>query len=86
MAGLLADWAAARPAAWRSRALPPAHLLRIVCDTAPDFDAALAMLHDTPLLNGGTRLAAVMHPAEGRLELAGYEREGRVSEILDLAA
>ena len=166
VAGLLSDWAAARPAAWRSRALPPAHLLRIVCDTAPDFDAALAMLRDTslaasvaftlagtrpgeaaaiertpsrhavrrgaqlamanhwegladpgaprwrenrprharmqalladpvparlgwltpPLLNSGTRLAAVMRPAEGRLELAGYESTGRVSEILDLAA
>jgi hypothetical protein len=166
LAGLLADWAAARPAAWRSRALPPAHLLRIVCDTAPDFDTALAMLRDTPLaapvafslagirpgeaaaiertrdrhavrrgtrvavanhwsglhdpgaprwresrprqgrmeevlaapipedlgwlvppiLNHGTRLAAVMRPASGHLTLAGYEGERRASEILDLAA
>jgi len=166
LAGLLADWAAARPAAWRSRALPPAHLLRIVCDTAPDFDTALAMLRDTPLaasvaftlagtrpgeaaaiertpdrhavrrgprvamanhwaglhdpgaprwresrprqarmesvlageipdglgwlvpplLNHGTRLAALMRPVEGRLTLAGFEGERRVSEVLDLAA
>lgn len=49
LAGLLADWAAARPAAWRSRALPPAHLLRLVCDTAPDFETALAMLRDMPV-------------------------------------
>ena len=166
MAGLLTDWAAARPGAWRSRALPPAHLLRLVCDEAPDFDTALARLRDTPLaaavaftlagthageaaviertpdrhavrrgppvavanhwsgladpgaprwhesrprqarmeallagpvpdalgwlvpplLNRGTRVAAVMRPAEGHLLLAGYEGERRVSEILDLAA
>ena len=166
LAGLLADWAAARPAAWRSRALPPAHLLRIVCDTAPDFDTALTMLRDTPiaasvafslagthpgeaaaiertpdrhavrrgthvamanhwaglhdpgaprwreshprqarmesvlagaipdglgwlvppLLNQGTRLAAVMRPVEGRLTLAGFEGERRVTEVLELTA
>jgi hypothetical protein len=160
--GVLADWAAARPAAWRSRALPPAHLLRLVCDEAPDFATALARLRDTPLaaaatfslagtapgqaavverepgvqavqegaklaaanhwsalstpgaprwresepraawmtallaadvppdlswmrpplLNSGTRLAATMRPADGALELAGFEGERRVSEIL----
>jgi hypothetical protein len=165
LAGMLADWAAARPATWRSRAMPASHLLRIACDTAPDFDTALAMLRDTPiaspvaftlagtrpgeaaaiertpdrhavrrgahvamanhwaglrdpgaarwresrprharmeallpspipaalawltppLLNAGTRLAATMRPAEGRLELAGFEGERRVSEVLDLA-
>ena len=160
--GVLADWAAARPAAWRSRDLPPAHLLRIVCDEAPDFATALARLRDTPLaaaatfslagtaagqaaviecepgrqamrqgatlaaanhwatlstpgaprwresepraarmavllaadvppdlvwmrpplLNGGTRLAATMRPADGALELAGFEGERCVTEIL----
>jgi hypothetical protein len=164
-AGLLVDWAASRPAAWRSRALPPAHLLRIVCDEADGFDAALAMLRDTPLaapvaftlagtrpgeaaaierspdghalrraprvavanhwdglgipgaarwqesglrqarmdrllsgpvprglgwlapplLNRGTRLAAVMHPSEGTLELAGFAGERMVSEVLEFA-
>lgn len=164
--GLLADWAAARPAAWRSRALPPAHLLRLVCDEAPDAEAALALLRDTPiaapaaftlagtrrgeavviertphghalrrgprlavanhwvglrdpgaprwhesgarqrqmeqllaeppapglgwlhppLLNAGTRLTAVMDPAGGRLELAGFDGPRRVTELLDLAA
>jgi hypothetical protein len=165
MAGLLADWVASRPAAWRSRALPPAHLLRIACDTAPDYAAALAMLRDSPvaapvtftiagtrpgegaviertrdalslrtgpglaaanhwaglglpgaprwresaprqarmqdlladgevppgfawlvppLLNPGTRLAAVMRPAEARLELVAHEGERRVSEPLSL--
>lgn len=164
-AGLLADWAASRPAAWRSRALPPAHLLRIACDSAPDYAAALALLRDTPvaaavtftiagvapgqaavvertrervalrsgpgiaatnhwagldlpgaarwreseprlahmqallargevpegfawlvppLLNHGTRLAAIMRPAEGRLDLVAHEGERRVSEPLSL--
>jgi hypothetical protein len=164
-AGLLSDWLAAKPAAWRSRALPPAHLLRLACDTAPDFEAALAMLRDTPLaapvaftlagphpgeaaiiertpghqaalrrgkrvavanhwdgldipgaarwwesrprqarmeallaegvpdglnwlrpplLNHGTRLAAVMRPASGSLDLAGFDGERRVSEVLAL--
>jgi hypothetical protein len=62
--GLLADWAAARPAAWRSRALPPAHLLRIVCDTAPDFETALAMLRDTPLAASVAFTLAGIRPGE----------------------
>ena len=162
--GMLADWLAARPAAWRSRALPPAHLLRMIADDAPDYATALDRLRDTPLaaaatftligarpgeaaviertparhairagerlaatnhweslpdagaprwresrprlaamealleagvpdgldwlrpplLNAGTRLAAVMRPAEGRLVLAGFAGERRVSEVLAL--
>lgn len=47
--GPVADWIAARPAFWRSRALPPAHLLRRAFDEAPDYAAALALLRDTPV-------------------------------------
>lgn len=164
-AGLLADWTASRPATWRSRALPPAHLLRIACDTAPNYASAFALVRDAPiaaavtftiagtlageaaviersrdrtavrhgpalaaanhwagldqpgaprwreseprlarmqdllasgivpedfawltppLLNYGTRLAAVMRPAEGRVELVAHEGERRVSETLSL--
>jgi hypothetical protein len=39
-----------------------------------------------PLLNHGTRLAAVLRPAEGRVALVAHEGERRVSEVLDLAA
>lgn len=165
-AGLLADWAASRPAHWRSRALPPAHLLRLVCDTAPDFATALRMLTEAPLaapvaftlagtrpgeaaaiertattqalrrgrriavanhwsgldkpgaprwresrpreaamqallaadppaglawlrpplLNRGTRLAAVLRPASGSATLAGFAGELRVSAELVLSA
>jgi hypothetical protein len=166
LAGLAADWVGSRPGIWRSRALPPAHLLRIVCDTAPDFATALAMLRDTPIaapvaftlagtspgeaaciersrdgaaprqaariavanhwdglglpgaarwmesgarqvmmaglvettlpqdlgwlrppvLNRGTRLAAVMRPASGRLTVAGFAGERQVTALLHLTA
>ncbi|MEO3428181.1 hypothetical protein AAFN88_04940 [Pelagibius sp. CAU 1746] len=43
------DWACDRYGLWRSRALPPAHLLRRVFDEARDFAAAKAMLAETPL-------------------------------------
>jgi hypothetical protein len=44
-----ADWLAARGPFWRSRALPPAHLLRRVCDEAADFGTAAAMLMAEPV-------------------------------------
>ncbi len=48
-AAMLADWAAARPATWRARALPPAHLLRHVAEVAPDYATACLLLRDTPI-------------------------------------
>jgi hypothetical protein len=62
--GLAVDWLAARPARWRHRGLPPAHLLRLVCDAAPDYAAALAMLRDTPLAAGAIFSLAGMRPGE----------------------
>lgn len=43
------DWALDRHGLWRSRALPPGHLLRRVFDAAVDFAAARAMLAEVPL-------------------------------------
>jgi hypothetical protein len=43
------DWACDRYGLWKSRALPPGHLLRRVFDEAPDFAAARTMLAETPL-------------------------------------
>ncbi|WP_193367116.1 hypothetical protein [Pelagibius marinus] len=43
------DWACDRYGLWKSRALPPGHLLRRVFDEAPDFAAAKSMLAETPL-------------------------------------
>lgn len=44
-----ADWAIQRGRFWRSRHLPPAHLLRRVFDQARDFAEAKALLCETPL-------------------------------------
>jgi hypothetical protein len=44
-----ADWALQRGRFWRSRQLPPAHLLRRVFDQARDFAEAKALLCRTPL-------------------------------------
>ena len=43
------DWAFDRHGLWRSRALPPGHLLRRVFDAAVDFAAAREMLAEVPL-------------------------------------
>lgn len=43
------DWIADRMVVGRSRALPPAHLLRRVFDSCRDYEAAKAMLRDTPI-------------------------------------
>jgi hypothetical protein len=47
--GLLGNWAVCRAKVWRSTALPPAHLLRKVFETATDFAQAKRMLTETPL-------------------------------------
>lgn len=47
--GFLGDWAVNRARVWRSRALPPAHLLRLVCETCPDYATARERLIQTPL-------------------------------------
>ena len=62
--GLAVDWLAARPARWRHGGLPPAHLMRLVCDKAPDYAAALAMLRDTPLAAGAIFSLAGTQPGE----------------------
>jgi hypothetical protein len=72
LAGLVVDWAAARPAAWRSRALPPGHLLRQVCDAAPDYATALRLLRETPI----AAAAAFTLAGTRRGEAAVIERAG----------
>ena len=61
---IAADWLASRSSVWRSRALPPAHLLRRVFDEAPDWDSAIAMLAETPLSAGA--FFTVAGPNEGQ--------------------
>lgn len=47
--GPAVGWLAARRRVARSRAMPPAHLLRLAFDTCRDFDAAAALLRTTPV-------------------------------------
>lgn len=79
--GLAVDWLAVRPARWRHRGLPPAHLLRLVCDTAPDYATALAMLRDTPLAAGVIFSVAGTEPGE-----AAVIERGEASQALIEAA
>lgn len=43
------DWLRNRLLFWRSRALPPSHLLRQVFDTCPDYSTARRLLIETPI-------------------------------------
>jgi hypothetical protein len=47
--GIAGDWLAQRVATAKTAALPPAHLLRQVFETAPDYETAKRMLSETPL-------------------------------------
>lgn len=48
-----------------SRALPPAHLLRGVCETAPDYAAAVKLLCDIPVALPVFFTVSGIHPGEG---------------------
>jgi hypothetical protein len=71
--GRAGAWIASRRAINRSRALPPAHLLRQVVETAPDFGSALSMLCERPLCVGGLFTLAGPGPEDA----AVVEREPR---------
>ena len=47
--GRAVAWVSSKRAVLRSSGLPPAHLLRQVCEIAPDFDTAKRLLTETPL-------------------------------------
>ncbi len=72
------DWLIQRRSFWRSRALPPAHLLRRVFDEAGDYEEARALLAETPLALPVIFTLAGCRPGEGciieRLETRAFER------------
>jgi hypothetical protein len=74
-----ADWALQRRRFWRSRQLPPAHLLRRVFDQARDFAEAKSLLCQTPLAL--PVIYAIVGPGPGeaciieRLEDQAFVRE-----------
>lgn len=62
--GFVGDWVVNRVAMLRSAELPPAHLLRQVCEAAPDFAAARRLLAETPLAVGAIFILAGIRPGE----------------------
>jgi hypothetical protein len=63
--GFAGDWLRARLVTQRSTALPPAHLLRRVFETAPDYAAARRLLCETPLAVPAIFLLAGVRAGEG---------------------
>jgi hypothetical protein len=59
------DWARNRMAVWRSRHLPPAHLLRQVFLAARDYEEARAMLTRTELALPAFFILSGAHPDQG---------------------
>jgi len=77
------DWAISRGRTFRSDALPPAHLLRRVFDTCRTFDAAKAMLTETPICLPAFFVLSGTRPDQGcvveRLETCAAVRPAPVS-------
>ena len=74
------DWAAARLRVWRSRALPPALLLRRVFESCPDYAAAKAMLTETPIALPAIFTLSGLGPEEGCV-IERLEESARVHDI-----
>ncbi|MEJ0061932.1 MAG: hypothetical protein WDO70_01660 [Alphaproteobacteria bacterium] len=62
--GQAAGWLADKKRWWRSQGMPPALLLRQVCETAPDFAAARHMLKETALCRPCIFTIVGVHPGE----------------------
>jgi hypothetical protein len=77
--GIYRDWLTNRRMVWRSNALPPAHLLRKVCETAKNYEEAKAMLLKEPIAIPVIYILAGTKPGEGcvieRLEQGAGLRE-----------
>jgi hypothetical protein len=59
------DWLMSRVRVWQSRDLPPAHLLRQVCETCASYDEARERLCETPLCLPALFTLAGVDPGEG---------------------
>ena len=77
--GILLDWLRNRVRQQRSRALPPAHLLRKVFEEARTYEEARAMLCDTPICLPVIFTLSGIEPGQGcvieRLEESAFVRE-----------
>ena len=79
------DWAIDRGRLWRSGGLPPAHLLRRVFETCPDYRAARKALCGTPLALPAIFLLAGPGPGQGCL-IERLETRAKVFEQPAVAA
>jgi hypothetical protein len=59
------DWLVGRVGVWRSRDLPPAHLLRQICETCASYDEARQRLLSTPLCLPALFTLAGTEPGQG---------------------
>lgn len=57
-------WLRSRGPRWRSRAMPPSHLVRLVLERCDSAAAALAMIRDTPVCAGAILSMAGTAPGE----------------------
>lgn len=64
-ATLPVDWAIGRARLWRSQGLPPAHLLRQVCEICADYDDAKRRLSQAPLCLPAFFIVAGVDPGQG---------------------
>ena len=79
-AGLAGDWLANRIAVRDETGMPPAHLLRIVFETALDYDAAKALLRHTRLAVPAIFILSGTKRGEGCI-IERSETEAAVREI-----
>ena len=72
------DWARERGGVWRTAGLPPAQLLRGAFESCADYDAAKALLAETPLAVPSIFLLSGPGPGQGcvieRLERQAFVR------------
>lgn len=71
------DWLIDRVKVGRSRAMPPAHLLRLAFETCRSFDQAVALIRDTPVA-----LPAMFAVSGANGEAAIIERQERSAAVL----
>lgn len=79
------DWAIERTRVWRRRLMPPTHLLRLAFETCSTYDAAKALLAETPIAVPAFFSLSGTAPHEGcvieRTETDAFVRDGGSAAI-----
>jgi hypothetical protein len=79
---VLGDWLLGRYRAWRSAALPPAHLLRRVCENCASYEEAKLALGETPTCVAALFTLAGTRPGEGCV----IERSSNAAVVREMPA